>query len=125
MSESDERSTSWFTRLEPWLDRSLNCGEVAIVLLIAVIVLAATCYQAIWIAHVGAPTRQLRLVSSLKMLNENWKAGLLILVPLFYRTIRAFLERVEKAFGMEAPRKPVDTAAGMNPAQREEDHTTE
>jgi hypothetical protein len=61
--------------------------------------------------------RQQRLADSLKMLNENWKVGLLILVPLFFRTIRAFLERVEKAFGMEAPRKPVATSEGTNPPE--------
>lgn len=31
--------------------------------------------------------------------------GSLLLIPLFYRTVRAFLERVEKFAGMEAPRE--------------------
>ena len=50
----------------------------------------------------------------MKMLNENWKVGLLILIPLFYRTIRMFLERVRKAFGMEV-QEPEDVEEKPNP----------
>jgi hypothetical protein len=52
------------------------------------------------------------------MANENWKIGLLLLVPLFYRTVRAFLERVEEFMGMKAPRTPIlpsTTAVQQNP----------
>jgi len=38
----------------------------------------------------------------LKSLSENWKGLLLLLVPLLYRPVRAFLERVEEAWGMKA-----------------------
>jgi hypothetical protein len=34
-------------------------------------------------------------------MNENWKVGLLILLPLFYRPIRTFLEELREAFGMK------------------------
>src|SRR5271167_311634 len=37
----------------------------------------------------------------LNPLSENWRALLPLLIPLFYRTVRAFLERVEKFAGME------------------------
>jgi hypothetical protein len=33
----------------------------------------------------------------------NWKAVVLILIPLFYRAVRTFLEQVEEAFGMKRP----------------------
>jgi hypothetical protein len=33
----------------------------------------------------------------------NWKAVILLLIPLFYRTVRIFLEQVEEAFGMKRP----------------------
>jgi hypothetical protein len=104
-------------KLEPWLDRSLKCGEVAMVLLIALIVIAATCYQTFWIVAGDATERQYRLANSLKMLNENWKVGLILLIPLFYRTIRTFLERVEEFGGMKAPRSPKLTSEGTNPPE--------
>ena len=44
------------------------------------------------------------MAHALRALNENWKVSLLLLIPLFYRTVRTFLERVEKAWGIEAPR---------------------
>ena len=57
-----------------------------------------------------------RIEAALKMLNENWKVGLLILVPLFYRTIRMFLERVRKVWGMEA-QQPEAVEEKPNPPQ--------
>jgi hypothetical protein len=47
------------------------------------------------------------------MLNGNWKIGLLLLIPLFFRTVRTFLERAEKFAGIEAPRAP----AAVHPAK--------
>ena len=38
----------------------------------------------------------------LKALSSNWQGLPLLLVPLFYRPIRLFLERVEEAWGMKA-----------------------
>jgi hypothetical protein len=38
----------------------------------------------------------------LRAISENWKALLLLLIPLFYRTIREILNRIEKGpLGME------------------------
>lgn len=40
----------------------------------------------------------------LKAISENWKALLLLLIPLFYRTIKGFIERMEEGpFGTKAP----------------------
>jgi hypothetical protein len=33
--------------------------------------------------------------------SNNWKTVLLILIPLFYQTVRVFLEEVQEAFGMK------------------------
>jgi hypothetical protein len=120
MPESDDIPVSWFKKVEPWFDRFLNLAEVSIVLLIALIVLVTTSYQIIWIiAACDGPTRQIRLTNSMKMLNDNWKVGLLLIVPLFFRTIRAFLERVEEFWGMKAPRTPsAVTSGGTNPQER-------
>jgi hypothetical protein len=44
----------------------------------------------------------------MKGLNENWKAGLLLLVPLLYRTARKFLEESEEAGPFRKRRKVQD-----------------
>ena len=52
-----------------------------------------------------------RLISSktapevVTTLGQNWKALLLLLVPLLYQTIRKFLDEVEEAFGMKRQKK--------------------
>ena len=42
----------------------------------------------------------------IELIDQNWRACLLLGVPLFYRPIRAFVERVQKAWGVEAPAHP-------------------
>jgi hypothetical protein len=99
-----DTSESWFDKLEPWLDRLLECLEVATVVIIALAIAGAIAYESVWIIY--CPTlRQARLTTALETLNANWKAALILLVPLFYRTIRGFLERVEEFAGAKAPRK--------------------
>ena len=61
----------------------------------------------VWVFAIGTavwvllcPTH--RLGMKLEVINKNWKACLLLLIPLFYRTILAVLERMKKfPFGME------------------------
>jgi hypothetical protein len=48
------------------------------------------------------PQRQ-RMIALVAIASQNWKGFLLILIPLFYRPIRMFLEEVEEAFGMKRP----------------------
>jgi hypothetical protein len=104
-------SESWFDKVEPWLNRVLECLEVVMVLVLAGAILVATGYEIIWIVRGGDPSAsQARLTGALKSLNENWKALLLLLIPLFYRTIRGFLERVEEFAGAKAPRSPKSTS---------------
>ena len=99
-------SESWFDKVEPWLDRVLKFLEVVIVLVLAVVILAVTGYEIVWVFRGNQWPSQVRLEAALKALNENWKVVLLLLVPLFYRTIRGFLERVEEFAGAKAPRIP-------------------
>lgn len=105
-----DASESWFDKVEPWLDRVLECLEVAMVLVLAAGILVATGYEIIWIFNGDPLTRQARLAAALRTLNENWKALLLLLIPLFYQTIRGFLERVEEFAGAKAPRTPKSTS---------------
>jgi hypothetical protein len=102
---SSEESLSWFGQLELWLDRLVRCGEVLVVLLLTALLLGGIVYQTIWILWASSDCREVRFAQSLKTINDNWKVGLIILIPLFYRGIRAFLERVEEFAGMKAPVK--------------------
>ncbi len=38
-----------------------------------------------------------RFTKLIQVINENWKASLVLLIPLFYRPVRAFLENLEEA----------------------------
>jgi hypothetical protein len=49
--------------------------------------------------------RQARIIALMKGLNDNWKAALVLLVLLFYRTVRIFLEQAEEAWGVKRPLK--------------------
>jgi hypothetical protein len=90
---------------ESGTDKALRFGEACIVLSITFLVLLVVGYGLFWLVWCDQPTRSVRMVGLTKALNDNWKVTLILLVPLFYRTIRLFLERVEKAFGMEAPHR--------------------
>ncbi len=118
MSESKSKSNSWFSTFSDWellFDRCLKIGEAAIVLTIATALVLFVVREVLWVWYACTPTiRQKRIETALKMLNDNWKVGLLILVPLFYRTIRMFLERVRKVLGMEA-REPEKVEEKLNP----------
>jgi hypothetical protein len=48
------------------------------------------------------------LIDLMGVVNENWKAAIILLIPLFYRPIRTFLDRLEQGpFGMKAKSVPV------------------
>ncbi len=109
-------SLSWFEKLEPQLDKYLKFGEVLVVATISLFMCLFVLYEMFWIALAfDMEARQERLATILKMLSDNWKAGLLLLVPLFYRTIRMFLERVKRFAGMETEQEPETIKAAMNP----------
>jgi hypothetical protein len=109
MGQDTEFYESWFEKyVEPWLDRCLRALEFAIVAALAAVVFLAAIYEIHWIIGGGPPSeRQTRIQSVLTTLNQNWKIGLLLLIPLFYRTVRAFLQRAEEFAGIKAPREPV------------------
>jgi DNA integrity scanning protein DisA with diadenylate cyclase activity len=120
MSESGSKSNSWFSPFSSWelrFDRCLKISEAVIVLTITTALVLFVVREVLWVWFAcDATIRQQRIEDTLKMLNENWKVGLLILVPLFYRTIRMFLERVRKAFGMEV-QQPEQVEEKANPPE--------
>ena len=102
-------------RIRAVTETGLIVIEITTVSVLAVGVCCLFVYEIGWVIFAGAD-RQLRLNDTLKLLSDNWKAGVLLLVPLFYRTIRAFLERVEEVAGMKA-RQPQEQESRPNPEQ--------
>lgn len=90
-------------RKEPWSDKLLRLGEVSVVISITFTALLAVGYGLVWLAWCDQQIRATRLIELARALNENWKVILILLVPLFYRTVRMFLERAQKFAGIEAP----------------------
>lgn len=59
---------------------------------------------------------QVRVVLLMVAINENWKAALILLIPLFYRPIRIYLEQLDKGpFGMQRRPAPVEQEQKENP----------
>lgn len=115
---SDNKSNTWPERL----DNCLRIAEAIIVLAITVAIFGLIVVE-FWsvLLRGDSPPRQQRVESMLKTLNDNWKASLLLLVPLFYRTIRMFLEKVKRAWGMEIePEKQSTKGNPPSPAVEED-----
>lgn len=91
------------SRLPDWLNWLLSVVEPLVVLAIAALVF----YSAYWLVF-GSEQDQhrTRLMALMKGINDDWKAALLLLLLLFYRTVRVFLEQAEEAFGVRK-RKPL------------------
>jgi len=77
-------------------------------------------YSAYWLVfgHDGS-SQQARLTQLMKLMNDDWKAALILLVLLFYRTIRIFLEQAEEAWGVKRKR-PIIGEPEENPNPPEE-----
>jgi hypothetical protein len=109
----------WFDiSLEPWLDRSLKCLEFLVVSVIAVTVICALVLAGLWVL-LGIPANQnRRLADVVWRLNQDWKALLILSVPLFYRTIRMFLEQAEQIWIAKKSKSPV-AGQPLNPTSIE------
>lgn len=66
------------------------------------LVFAITCLlgYAIW-CFVAGTSQEARITRLIEVVNNNWKASLVLLIPLFYRPIRLFLENLEEAGGLK------------------------
>jgi len=86
---------------------SLAFIEGLTIILVLIAAGSVVVFEFLWVAGATSlDAKQARLVEVVRLLNENWKVGLLILLPLFYRPIRTFLEELREAFGMKrAPRE--------------------
>lgn len=106
--KSAQRRVKWTRRF----NMSLLVGETALVLLLAV---GVTWGAFSFLFGVGSNAEPKSGEDALKLLDQHWKGSLVLLIPLFYRPIRKFLEQTEEAFGMKR-RQPNVTA---NKAKRE------
>ena len=61
-----------------------------------------------WQTVFGDQSQQKSATNILNTLSEKWKGLLLLLIPLFYRALRTFLERVRKAWGLETEKRESD-----------------
>jgi regulator of protease activity HflC (stomatin/prohibitin superfamily) len=100
-----KNSRSIFDGVELFLDRCVRIGEALIVVFLVFLIVGVICFESIWTLCAEAGHKQERLGQVLKTLNDNWKVGLIILIPLFFRGIRAFLERLEEFGNLKAPHK--------------------
>jgi hypothetical protein len=74
-----------------WLSYLLSVLELLIVLIIACLVgFAVYCF-------LSGNAQEARFTTLMRTVNENWKAALVLLIPLFYRPLRTFLENLEEA----------------------------
>ena len=117
---------AWLAAREEESDLYLSLAELLVVVVLALSVAALIILTLIWIfTACDLEMRELRLKESLTTLNDNWKAVLILLVPLFYRAIRRFIARIRKGpWGMEADAEDEapkeDTPLEENPHAEEE-----
>jgi hypothetical protein len=107
-----------FSRLPMWLDWLLSVVEPLVVLAITAVIF----YIGYWVIF-GPPQspQQTQFRELIKEVDENWKAGLLLLLLLFYRTVRVFLEQAEEAFGVKKRKELAgEVHTGDNPRQDRE-----
>jgi len=83
----------WIIKVLDWI--------VAVTERLVVLAIAFIAFYGGWLAFRADPEKSDALTEALKALSDNWKGLILLLVPLFYRTVRTFLEKVRKFAGME------------------------
>ncbi|HUA21734.1 MAG TPA: hypothetical protein VMB25_23475 [Bryobacteraceae bacterium] len=92
------RIPNWIVVALDWL---VSAVERTVVLAVAFVI-----FYSGWLAFRGGGQQSDTLNRILKALSDNWKGLLLLLIPLFYRPIRAFLARVTRIGGLEAEPEP-------------------
>ena len=105
------------------LDRILSFFEGVTAIIVTIPICFSILFVIYWIV-VGADEKTTvngihdRLVQAFSEAHKNWKAGLLLLIPLFYRPARMFLLLVEEAWGVKTgPRTPGQRETRPNPPE--------
>lgn len=102
-------------QLPDWLNWLLSVIEPLVVLAIAFVIL----YIGYCTVFRPASQQQAWFKELLEEFNNNWKAGVLILIVLFYRTVRTFLEQAEEAFTVKrkTPLRGIPEEGSKPPSQ--------
>jgi hypothetical protein len=91
----------------PNLDNILKMLEFSSVLVVTFLLWLTVGLLIIWVLFGVGFYQKGRMDGVLIHLNANWKLGLLLMVPLFYRTVRDVLERIEHGpWQTTFPKKP-------------------
>jgi hypothetical protein len=106
VTDTEDKPNHWYSTFAGWelgFDKCLKISEATVVITITLVLVLLIGREVHWVWIACDPfSRQQRIETALRMVNDNWKVGILILIPLFYRTTRMFLQRVRKAWWFEA-----------------------
>ncbi len=86
------RLSGWLDGAGHLLDSLLELGE-RVGILLAVGIVAYAVFQLFFSADDPAQTRSGKVLA---LLNDNWKAALLVILPVFYRSLRALFKRLRQ-----------------------------
>lgn len=79
------------------LDEILGIVEVLVAIVLDLLALSAIFVSVLWVFFgTTHPDIQARLAILMRTTNENWKLALILVIPLFYRTLRRTIERVAR-----------------------------
>ena len=106
LSKNIVRPLKKLKELPTALDWFLSVLEPLIVVALTVVITLAT----YWLIFGPQAQNNQRITGVVKLLNDNWKAGLLLVVLLFYRTVRTFLEQAEELFSVKRRKQLVGEA---------------
>ena len=91
-AEGLRRISRWLDATGRFLDSLLELGEKVGILLAAGIV----AYAVFQLLFSGDDPAQTRSGKALALLNDNWKAALLVILPMFYRSLRYLVRRITR-----------------------------
>lgn len=97
-------------RIEIYLDDGVNIIARLAIIIAIVVILIGISQLAFWLPH---EPRQTRAGEALMLLHSNWRALIVVAVPLFYPSIRKFLEEVRQIGWVHLPRNSGDKGEGM------------
>ena len=90
---SFSKKLSKLAQLPQWLNWLLSVVEPLIVLAITFVI----GYAAYWLVFgLNATDKHTRMIQAMEVINNNWKVALIVLLLLFYRTVRIFIEQAEE-----------------------------
>lgn len=90
--ESLRRVCGWLGAVCQLLDSLLELGE-RVGILLAVGIIAYAVFQLFFSADDPAQTRSGKVLA---LINDNWKAALLVILPVFYRSLWALFRRLRQ-----------------------------